>query len=174
MSYDNERIGTTLNTRLQTNIGAALDTVEATWTARGDPVTLPEPVTWFDGHKPTVLEMVSAEFPFVAVIVGSRSPRSDPIRWGYQVCRVVVWVDFFVVATTEAMVNKIAHRYAEAIVAVLQGERHVEGYRQTDYEPEVVLSEASRHAKTANADLFNDAHVDFIQAGRVVVNFEGA
>lgn len=158
--------------RLEDELGAALDTVEAAWAA-SDPVTLPEPETWFCGHKPTVLEMESAEFPFVAVVVAETAPDERPSRWGYQDERIVVYVDYFVVADDEATVNKRAHRYAEAIRAVLQEQRAIEGYQQQDWRPRVRLSEASRHAKTVEADMFDDGDVDFVQMGRIEVGFEG-
>jgi hypothetical protein len=173
MSYDAERVGAALKTRLEDELPDALDAVEALW-ADSDPVTLPDPVTWFEGHKPTVLEMESSEFPFVAVIAAEATPQERPSRWGYQEEMLMGFVDYFVVAADEATVNKITHRYAEAILSVLQEERFIyEGYGQQDYRPRVRLSEASRHAKTANADMFKDADVDFIQMGRVEVVLEG-
>lgn len=172
MAYDAEHVGKALLARLQAALPDALDTVEAEW-AGSDPVTLPDPVTWFEGHKPTVLEMESDEFPFVATVVALRTPKERPSRWGYQERTITAFVDYFVVAGDEETVNKRTHRYAQAIVAVLQGERVLYGYQQQDYEPEVKLSEASRHAKTTSADMFIETNVDFIQAGRVTVMMEG-
>jgi len=172
MSYDAERVGKALKERLESELGDALDTVEAAW-AGDDPVTLPDPVTWFLGHKPTVVEMESSEFPFLGVIVADTSPKGRPSRWGYQEETLTVFVDYFVVADDETTVNKRAHRYAEAILAVLQEERYIEEYMQQDYRPRVRLSEASRHAKTENADMFSADDVDYIQMGRVEVGFDG-
>lgn len=172
MAYDAEHVGKALLARLQAALPGELDTVETEW-AGDDPVTLADPATWFEGHKPTVLEMASDEFPFVATIVALRTPEASLSRWGYQERTITAFVDYFVVADDEETVNKRTHRYAQAIVAVLQGERVMHGYQQQDYEPEVRLSEASRHARTANADMFVDTNVDFIQAGRVAVMLEG-
>jgi hypothetical protein len=172
MSYDAERVGKALKERLEDELSAALDVVEAAWEDT-DPVTLPEPVTWFFGHKPTVLEMESSEFPFVAVMAARSSPLERPSRWGYQPETLSVFVDYFVVADDEATVNKRVHRYAEAIRAVLQDGRVLSGYQQSDYRAEVNVSEASRHAKTENADMFLAADVDYIQMGRVTVNLFG-
>jgi len=171
MAYDSEKVGKALKAQLQAELPDTLDAVEAEW-AGEDPVTLPDPVTWFEGHKPTVLELESAAFPFVAVLVPERAPQARPSRWGYQEQDITVFVDFFVVAGDETTVNKRAHRYARAICQVLQAERLLEGYQQSDYEPQVRLSEASRHARAVNADMFDDAEVDFIQAGRVIVMLE--
>lgn len=172
MAYDAEATGNALQTLLEAELGAALDAVEASWAS--DPVTLPDPETWFFGHKPTVLEMESSEFPFVAVLVADRAPQERPMRWGYQESVITAYVDYFVVADDEATVNKRTHRYAQAICQVLQAERIINGYAQQDYEPEVRLSEASRHGKEKEADFFKDAEIDFIQAGRVTVLLEGS
>lgn len=171
MAYDNEKVRSSLGTRLEANLPGQLDVVEAEWAA-SDPLTLPDPVTWYEGHKPTILELESAAFPFVAILVPARVPQDRPSRWGYQEQELTAFVDFFVVAADEATVNKLVHRYTQAIVLELQAERVIEGYQQVNHEPEVKISEASRHKKTANSDLFNDDDVDFIQAGRVVVMLE--
>lgn len=171
MGYENEKVRSSLRDRLEANLPGQLDTVEAEWAAT-DPLTLPDPVTWHEGHKPTVVELESSAFPFVAVLVPLRTPEDRPSRWGYQEQELTAFVDFFVVAADEATVNKLVHRYAQAIVAELQRERVIEGYQQKDYEPEVKTSEASRHKKTANADMFKEDEVDFIQMGRVVVMLE--
>jgi len=181
MAYTSEDLRAALKVRLVDNISAALDDVEAIYAAT-DPIALAEPVTWHEGHNPGVLLMESTEFPFVAVLVGSRRPdRSVKGRaqWGYQEFEPVAWVDYFVVADELATVNKIVHRYARAIVAILQGERYISGcdfYKQVDFEPEVNISEASRHPKIAKANMLVDteADIDYIQAGRVVVPFEGS
>jgi len=172
MAYKAEWIRNAIKTRLEDNFAAALDTIEAEW-ADTDPVTLPDVETWFLGHKPTVLELESSEFPFVAIIIADRVPKTEPIRWGYQEQVITAYVDYFVVAADETTVNKIAHRYAEAIITILQGENVIEGFTQQNYEAEVALSEASRHAKHKEADMFAEADVDFIKMGRVTILLEG-
>jgi hypothetical protein len=172
MAYDAEATGNALQDVLEDGLADALDAVETAWAS--DPVTLADPETWFFGHKPTVLEMESSEFPFVAVVVADRIPQERPTRWGYQEVTLTVYVDYFVVADDETTVNKYCHRYAQAICQVLQEKRIVNGYAQQDYEPQVNLSEASRHGKETEADFFDTADVDFIQGGRVTVTLEGA
>ncbi len=173
MAYDDERIAVALLALLEAGLADSLVTVQATWTANGDTVTLPVPVTWFSGHKPTVLGLPSSSFPFVAVIAPARTPIPQPIRWGMQSSDIRVFIEYFVVAEDETTVNKIAHRYAEAIVPVLQAGRIVARYTQVNYEPEVVLSFATRHTQEANANAFKEADVDFIQMGRITVDFKG-
>jgi len=172
MAYEAEWVRDALKTRLEDNFATALDTVEAEW-ADTDPVTLPDVVTWFLGHKPTVLELESSAFPFVAIIIADRVPKAAPLRWGYQERVIAAYVDYFVVAADETTVNKIAHRYAEAIISILQAENVIEGFTQMNYEAEVRLSEASRHAKYKEADMFAALDVDFIKMGRVTVPLEG-
>lgn len=172
MSYDVEHILKALKIRLQAELATQLDVVEAAWLAE-DPVALPDVVTWYEGHKPTVLELESSSFPFLAVLVARREPMERPSRWGYQDQMLTAYVDFFVVADDETTVNKIAQRYVEAITGILQGERIIHGYAQADYEPLVQISEASRHAKTTNADMFDNDAVDYIQAARITVMMGG-
>lgn len=176
MAYTGEELRSGVVTFLQAGIAAALDTVEAGYAA-SDPVTLDDIVTWHEGHNPEVLELESTAFPFMAVMVGNRIPdqsKQGRAQWKFQEFDVLVYVDCFVVADDIATVNKRVHRYAKAIVAVLQTQRYIEGHKQNNYEPEVKISEATRHPKTANSDLFNSDDVDYIQVGRVIVSFEGS
>lgn len=172
MSFDNERLARDLLTRLEDRLPGNLSTVEALW-GGSHPMSLPSPVTYYLGHKPTVLEEPSAFFPFIAVLVPAREPRERPSRWGYQEQEVTVYVDFFVVAGDEASVNVIALRYGEALVLLLQEELGLGGYLQADYEPAVSLSEAARHGQTPDSDMFDPSQVDFIQGGRVTAVFHG-
>jgi hypothetical protein len=174
MPYDSERIAKAVQAYLQAELPDALDDVEAAWAAT-DPVALPEPVTWFEGYKPTFLEMRSDEFPLVALLALSRRPdQAVRAEWGYQKQIVSVTVNFVVVAGDEAAVNKIAHRYAEAITAAMQAQQDFEGFSQTDFEPAVTLSPASRHARSPNdADMGNPDDVDYIMAGAVETTMEG-
>jgi hypothetical protein len=173
MGYDGERVARAVKTRLEDNLADELDTVAGLW-AGTEAVTLPDPVVFYLGHKPTVLELPSTSFPFVAVVAAGQDPRSGLTSiWGEQSVTFTTFVDFFVVAEDEATVNVIAQRYAEAIVRVMQAQVGEEGYQQRDYQPPVSLSEASRHKKTANADMLDTSDVDFIQGGRVELVFEG-
>lgn len=172
MAYQGEQIGNSLATRLEAGLAAALDVVEAAWTARGDTLALPDAVTWFEGYYPTIAELPSTSFPFVAVMVQNREPQRGRIQWGYQDATYAVWIYYFVVAADEATVNKVCYRYAEALVSILQSERTVEGFQQVDWEPEVRVQRAVRHGTTPNADMFESSQVDFIQMGEVTVYFE--
>jgi hypothetical protein len=175
MAYTAEALRSGIKEFLETKLADALDVVEAEY-AGTDPVTLDDPVTWHEGHNPEVLELESTAFPFVAVMVADRTPQrgGSTGQWGYQEFDAQAYIDYFVVADDIATVNKIVHRYAKAIVAVLQTERYIADHNQNNYEPGVKISEASRHPKTADADMFNPDDVDYIQAGRVIVFLEGS
>jgi hypothetical protein len=169
-----ERITRALKTRINDDLPTHLSTVQTRW-ANIDPVTLPKPVTVFLGHNPNVLDLESTDFPYVAAMAVDRTPRDDDSvsRWGYQEEEVLALLDAFVVAEDEATVNKRAWRYAEALVLMLRDQRSIEGYDQKDYKPEVGISEASRHPKTKEADMFTPGDVDYIQGVRITVRLTG-
>jgi hypothetical protein len=171
--YDGELVAHAILVELQASLGDALDDVEDAWSAQGSEVTLPEPVTWFEGHEPTVLEMESTEFPFIAALAAESDPQERPSRWGYQEETVRVLIHYFVVAADAATVYKICNRYAEAIRKVLQAQRYFEGYEQEDFRPRTRLSTASRHGQTAEADMFDETQVDYIQMGEIEVRLDG-
>lgn len=173
MPFDNERIAKAVLAKLQSDLAAALDVVEAAWSA-SDPISLPDVVTWYYGHKPTVLDLESTDFPFVSTIPTSRRPLTAVYGWGYQDQAPQIYVDWFVVADDETTADKICGRYGEAILAVIQGQRAYGGYDQANYEPNIDLSESSRHPKTVDADMFNADQVDFIKMGRMTLEFGGS
>lgn len=169
MGFKNEDIINALLTKLQTDLPDALDAVELARIA--DPVTLPNPVTWFAGHNPDVIDLDSSAFPFVAVL----SPGAEPVEsrratFGYQAQVVELYVDFFVVASDKATVNKIGWRYAEALVNVLESQAVIGGFQQRDYNPAVRLTEVMRHQVYFNdSDLDETTETDYIQGGRITV-----
>jgi len=169
MAYDGERLARSTLLWLQSDLGSNLDTVEATW-AGTDPVTLPDPVTWHKGHKPTVVELASTAFPFVCVIVVERKPEHGA-EWGFQSREIALFIEYYVVANDEETVDKIASRYAEAIIALLQSGRIVEGFQQVNWEPSVHFSEVLRHPVSTEADMMDATDEDFLKAGRVEVVF---
>lgn len=171
MPFDNERIAKAVKACLESELAAALAGVEASWAE--DPLPLPDVATYFYGHKPTVLELPSAAFPFLAVIPTGRRGLRGRYGWGYQDQSPTVYVDWFVVADDETTVDKLCSRYTEAIEKVLQSQRAYAGYEQVDYEPNVDLSEASRHPKQAAANMFDVGDVDFIKMGRMTLEFGG-
>ena len=172
MGVENEALARAVKTLLESDLPSALDTVETRWAAT-QAITLPDPVNVFIGHKPTVLELPSTSFPFVAVIVPNREPDKGG-EWGFQECAYNILIDYFVIAADEATVNLIVIRYAEAIVDVLQTQSIIGGRSQQNYEPLLTLSEAAtRHLiGGTTGDAFKDEDVDYIQMGRITVKVE--
>ena len=178
MAYDNEVVLKAVKTYLQDNLETALTTVETYWRTQTtpDPLILPLPVTYFEGYKPTFLEMESSEFPLVAIMAMERTPESGGTQkasWGYQEQVISCIVNFVVVSDDEEGVNKIAQRYARAVVALMQAQRNFAGYAQVDFEPAATLSPASRHARTHEASMMEPETTDFIMAGAVETVMEG-
>ena len=172
MPFDNESVARDVKSLLETELSAALVVVAAAW-AGIDAVTLPTPVTWHYGHKPEVVELESAAFPFVATIPTNRRPGRQVYGWGFQNQSITIYVDWFIVADDETTADKLCSRYGEAVLAVIQSQRAYAGYDLIDFEPAIDLSEASRHPKTLDADMLNDDHVDFIKLGRMTLEFGG-
>jgi len=172
VAFDNEHITKAIKALLQAGLGMALDVIEAEW-QQSDPLALPEPVTWYYGHKPDVVFMPSSAFPFVATIPVSRRPLRSHYGWGFQDQAPTVYVDWFVVAADETTADRLCSRYAQAVLAVIQSQRAYYGYDLADYEPQIDLSEASRHPKIVDADMQDDAQVDFIKMGRMTLEFGG-
>ena len=166
MGVENETLARAIKTVLDDELPAALDAVEAEWAAI-QAITLSNPVTTFIGHKPTILDEPSTSFPFVAVIVPNREPMEGS-EWGFQDVAYDALIDYFVIAADESTVNLAALRYAQAIVNVLQAHSVISGYAQRNYEPPLVISEASRHlVGGTTGDAFATDDVDYIQMGRI-------
>jgi hypothetical protein len=175
MPYDNEYVAVTLLAALQADMRAALDAVEATWTSRGDPITLPSPVTWHRGANPVILELESDDFPYVSVLVPARTPvdgsGSDQPGLGEQT--IQVWVEFLLVDEVIATVNSMSHRYAEALTALLRTNHNLRGYEMANEEPEVNQSIVYEHGDTVESDMQRPAQVRYMQGARIIADFQG-
>lgn len=173
MAYNAERIVDTYTTFLQENLADALDAVEVLWA--DDPVTLADPVTWYKGYNPVLLEMPSTSFPFVGLLAGERRPErgeNEVASWGYQEQEVTLFIDYFVVGDSHADVNRMAYRYAEAICNVLQSEKSPGGYPQWNFEPLVSLYEAIKHRKIVQATRLKADDWDYLRGGRIATIIE--
>ena len=175
MPYDNEYVAVTLLAALQASMRDALDVVEATWTARGDPITLPSPVTWHRGANPIILELESDDFPYVSVLVPARTPvadsGSDQPGFGEQTAQV--WVEFLLVDEVVETVNSMSHRYAEALTSLLRTNHNLRGYEMTEEEPEVNQSTIYEQGDTTEADMQRLAQVRYMQGARIIADFRG-
>ncbi|MBN2005809.1 MAG: hypothetical protein JXA21_20800 [Anaerolineae bacterium] len=172
MSYDAEAVSRTISAYLQAVFASAKADVVARWAAIA-PVAIPDPVTWFYGHNPVIIELASAAFPYVCVVAPGADPAGGTESSGYGEQIVTVYVDFFVVADEIAAVNVLAQRYAAVLCRAAESQRVYAGYTRGHTPSAVSISEAFRHPKQADADMYAEADVDFIQGGRITLTLRG-
>ena len=150
---------------LVAGISAALDAVEAEWAAT-DAVTLPEPVNWDRGYRTWMLDLPSTSYPYVLTLFVQRTPNAGQAgRLKLQDVEYSGQISTFVVADTEAECSKIAHRYAQAIISILQANLVVRGCKQRDWKPAVsILADSTTHQKAGTSgDIYNPEDVDYIR-----------
>lgn len=161
--YKAEYLERAVEALLVAGIGDALDVVEAEWAAT-DAVTLPEPVNWDRGYRTWMLDLPSTSYPYILTIFVNRTPGKIA-GLKMQDAEYAGAISIFVVADTEAEVAKIAHRYAQAMISILQSNQVVEGCRQRDWKPEVtILADNATHQKAGvSGDMYNAGDVDYIR-----------
>ncbi|MBN2004136.1 MAG: hypothetical protein JXA21_12340 [Anaerolineae bacterium] len=172
MSYDAETVSRAVLVHLQTAFTAAKAAIVAQW-AEVAPVAIPDPVTWFYGHNPVVIEQASTAFPYVSVIAPGSDPAGGTEASSYGEQTVTVYVEFFVVADEVADVNVLGQRYAAVLYQAAASKRNYAGYVREHTPFPVSISEAFRHPKQASADMYAEADVDFIQGGRITLTLRG-
>ena len=126
-AYDSERVARLLDGYIQAGLPTKLDLVETRW-ADDAPLTLPDPVTYYLGFMPELLELYSASFPIVCVIPAERDPVGAA-SWGFQKHRAIIDIHFFNVADTYSNIFLYTYRYAEAITLLLQDYHFCLSYR---------------------------------------------
>jgi hypothetical protein len=164
-AYLAEYLERDIETLISANIAAALDVVEAEWSAI-DPVTLPNPVNYDRGYRSWMLDLASTAYPYILTIFTERTPNAGQAgRLKMQDVEYAGTVSTFVVADTEAEVVKIAHRYAQAILAILQTDMTFRGCKQRDWKPAVkVIADNVTHLKAgASGDTYDSDDVDYIR-----------
>lgn len=173
MGYDAETVSRAVYAHLQTAFAEARDAIATQWATLA-PLDIPGPVTWFYGHNPVILELPSMAFPFVSVVAPGSDPASagPDAQAGYGEQTVTVYVDFFVVADTVDVVNVLVQRYAAALYQAITMQRAYGGYLRERYPMPVSISEAVRHSKAVNADLYTDDQ-DYFQGGRITLTLRG-
>ena len=174
MAYRGEDLERGIDTLLQANMAAALNTVEARWAATA-PLTLPDVVNWSRGFRPEMFELPSTSYPYVVTIAIERLPDAGQAgRSGLQNVRYTSRISVFVVADTEDEVITIAHRYAEAIVDILQANQTVGGCSQVNHEPQVdIWPDLEVRLKEGNkGDMYDSDDVDFLRLTLVTVLWE--
>ncbi|RKY13855.1 MAG: hypothetical protein DRP52_01645 [Planctomycetota bacterium] len=176
MTWKGEYLERGIETVLQSGIGAALDAVEVIWAAAGDPVTLPEPVNWSRGYRVDMVELPSTYYPFVLVMVLERQAEgSQSGRVARQNVTYEATISLFLVDDSEIVVNSIAHRYAEAVINVLQlpANRTVERLRVGNSEPDVTIMPLNaQHLKAGTSgDQEDPDDVDYMRLVDIICTY---
>jgi hypothetical protein len=169
-AYDSERIARLLKGYIEAGLPAKLDLVEARWASEA-PLTLPDPVTFYLGFMPDLLELYSASFPIVCVIPAERNPEGAA-SWGFQKHDALLDIHFFNVADTYDDIFLYTYRYAEAITLLLQDYHFIANHEQKEYKPEVKLGMAGRHPVSGFSDMSTEAGTDYVQGGRVTITLK--
>jgi len=174
VAYDAERILRAIQTLLQDELAGALDAVEALWMGI-EPIALADPTAIDLGYKPVILELPSSSYPIISIFGMERSPETAQAgQWKTVELRYSVRLEYVVAGGDAATASLASHRYAEAIVSVLQSQRDFEGYSQMFWEPTVRLTEVGRHPVNGmTGDMFDDAEVDYIRLGAIDLVLEG-
>jgi hypothetical protein len=172
MPYRSEDLERGVDALLQANLSAALDTAQSRW-ASIDAETLPDPVSYVRGYRTLMLELPSTAFPIVLTWAHARAPFG-PVQTGLQQVEPQITIEAVVVADTEAALNRIAHRYLEAIVAVLQTSRSIAGYTQVNREPATNMTQNIEHLKHAvSGDVYKATDLEYMRVVTVTVLFRG-
>jgi len=162
--YEGETIERAALTLLQGSIGAALDAVEVRWT-EDNALTLPEPVNWSRGYRLWMLERPSTWYPYLLVSVTEFQPQGGELRRTAQLAGYSLSINAFVVADTEDEVVTLAHRYAEALVDILQANPEISGRQQLNQKPAVrILADNAVHLVAGvSGDVEDSADVDYMR-----------
>jgi hypothetical protein len=176
VGYEGELIERGVETLLQGGMESALAAVEARWSTAGYPLSIPRPANWCRGYRADMLERPSTDYPFVVTIVSERNPESGQAgRWGPEDVTHSLLIGVFVVAESEDLATSIAHRYAEAVVDILQGQRSIEGYEQRHREPAVsLLADNEKHLTAGGyGDSYDTADTDYIRYVEISQGLKG-
>jgi len=172
VSYLAEDLERAVDALLQANMESALDDVIARW-ADVDAVSLSDPVSYYRGQTIFNLDLPSSSFPYITTWVHKREPAGDEAMINLQPVAHECVIHAWVAGTTDLLSNKIAHRYAEALVAVLQTQRVIGGHRQKNREPPVDISASMAHLQNGTyGDLDEADDTDYLRLVTVTVAFE--
>jgi len=157
---------------IQSGISAALDAVQAEW-AGTDALTLPEPANYDRGYRAFMLDLASTEYPYVLTMFPNRNPgKTEGLKTQQSTYQGTVSI--FVVGSTEAIADKIAKRYAQAVISVLQGTTVVQGCELSDWKPAVqILADSAVHLIAGNSgDTYKAEDVDYMRLVDITLAYE--
>lgn len=169
-AFNGEVIARAFESLLKDGLNDALTEVQAFWAGIEDIDlgSVPDE-NYIIGHKPTLINRPSSDFPMIAILVTGRFPIGSRSR-SFQRESYRISIDIFNVAADEETVNLKTFRFVEAVVKVVQSVRTIEGYSIVEQKPSVNISEAGRHMKDPEAaDMTFEDDEDFAQIGRVTV-----
>lgn len=172
MSYQGETAERALQALLQTYLPAALDAVEARW-AGITPIALPEPANWTRGYRMWMLNLPGTDYPYITTIVAQANPREQPGRLEATDESYDFLIAAFIVADAEDEAVDVAHRYAEAIVDVLESHRVIGAepnrFRLSTDKPQVrIIADNQTHKKAGKVgDSYKAADVDYLRLAEV-------
>lgn len=161
-----------VETLIQNGIGAALDLVEAEWTAT-DTQALPEPANWDRGYRSWMLDLPSTSYPYVLTMFPNRNAgKIEGLK--LQQATYQGTISIFVVGNTEAIADKIAKRYAQAVISVLQSQMVVRGCELRDWKPGVqILADSSVHLRAGSSgDTYDADDVDYMRLVDITLAYE--
>jgi len=170
-----EEVAKAVKSHLESDLAGKLDEVETYWSGEGDALTLPDPVTWYLGFDPDILDCARSLLPIVVSMAQDEGPsgkhesrgvtyaeQSD--QWGYgggQALATIIWrVD----ADTTENAAKYGWRYAKAIHKVLKDHRKLDtGIYQTSYVPNVMVDPPKREYPDTGAQFYTVmGQMDFV------------
>jgi hypothetical protein len=164
VSYEGETVERAIDDLIQAEIDDALTTVEARWTG-DDALTITRPQMYSRGYRAFMAEMPSSSMPYVVTIVSQAQPQGGAGRFDVQDVHYPFSINVFCVGSTEAIAVDTAHRYAEAIVDILEANRVISGYRQTTDIPSVeIFADNEVHLVDGyKGDIQNSDDVDYLR-----------
>ena len=143
MSYEGETVERALEALVQGGIDGELAAVEGRWTG-DDALSIVRPRSYSRGYRAFMAELPSSQMPYIVTIVSQALPQGGSGRLDTQDVHYPFTINVWCVGADEDTAVTVAHRYAEAIVDLLEAHRVVfadppqgTGYRQTTDVPQV-------------------------------------
>ena len=156
-----------------------LEEVADYWVTQNDPLDLPPPISYQRGHNPDLLNKPLADYPIVVTLAMEQNSQDESGQWDYGTATHSVMVDSYVASTSETTCNKLAKRFAQAVMTLLHSKQRItEGIICTQFVPLIEITEATPRqiaatqapslglGNTVSGDLF------YVQVARVTVDYE--
>jgi hypothetical protein len=171
VSYEGETVERAIDKLIQHNIDAALSAVEARWTD-DDALPIARPRSYSRGYRAFMADLPSSSMPYVVTIVSQAQPQGGSGRLDAQDVLYPFSINAWCVGADEDAAVTVAHRYAEAVVDILEANRVIfadpsrgAGYRQTTDVPQVeIYADNEAHLVDGyKGDIQNSDDVDYLR-----------